>query len=222
MDASPDRRTDFVVFAGGDAVHPRWHDAVSDGRRVIAADSGLEHVVALGLVAEVVVGDMDSVDPAVLDNAQRGGTRVERFAVAKDATDLELALATAVRLGAIHVTLVGIGGGRLDHFLANALLLGAPEWAGLNLVAFVGSTRVTVIREYAELPGPEGSLVTLLPLHGRATGITTTGLRWALTDAELVPGSTRGVSNELISATATITVTDGVLLAIQPQQAEGD
>ncbi len=220
MDASPDPRTDFVVFAGGDAVHPRWHDVVSDGRRVIAADSGLEHVVALGLVAEVVVGDMDSVDPEVLENAQRGGTRIERFAAEKDATDLELALATAVRLGAVHVTLVGIGGGRLDHFLANALLLGAPEWAGINLDAYVGSTRLTVIREYAELSAPEGSLVTLLPLHGRATGITTTGLRWGLTDAELVPGSTRGVSNELVSTTATITVTDGVLLAIQPDESE--
>ncbi len=44
----------------------------------------------------------------------------------------------------------------------------------------------------------------------------TAGLRWLLSDDELRPGSTRGVSNEMTATTATVTLTEGVLLAIQP------
>ena len=72
------------------------------------------------------------------------------------------------------------------------------------------------MRDAVTLRGTVGSLVTLLAVHGPATGVTTTGLRWALTDAELVAGSYRGVSNELVDPVATITVQAGVLLAIQP------
>ena len=56
----------------------------------------------------------------------------------------------------------------------------------------------------------------LLAVGGPATGITTTGLRWALTDGTLAPGSSRGVSNEFTGDAAEITLTAGVLLAIAP------
>jgi thiamine pyrophosphokinase len=46
--------------------------------------------------------------------------------------------------------------------------------------------------------------------------VTTTGLRWTLTAAELGPATTRGVSNEIVESPATVRVRDGVLLAIQP------
>ena len=41
---------------------------------------------------------------------------------------------------------------------------------------------------------------------------------WSTTSrpTDLKPGSTRGVSNELLDSEATITLTDGVLLAVQP------
>lgn len=205
-----------LVFAGGDAVHERWHAQLPADGLVIAADSGLEHVHALGLRADVVVGDMDSVDPATLDRAIAAGTRVERYSTWKDATDLELALATAKRAGATRVTVLGTDGGRLDHFLANALLLSSPKWADLEIDALVGEARVVVVRHAFELHGRVGSLVTLLPSIGPARGVRTTGLRWALEGEELPPGSTRGVSNEMTEPIATVSLTEGVLLAIQP------
>lgn len=205
-----------LVFAGGDAVDDHWHDALPTDALVIAADSGLEHVHALGLRADVVVGDMDSVDPATLDRAVAAGARVERHSTAKDATDLELALATARRVGATRVTVLGTGGGRLDHFLANLLLLASPAWIDLEIHALVGEARVAVVHRAAELHGLVGSLVTLLSPIGPARGVRTTGLRWALEGEELLPGSTRGVSNEMTEPIATVSLTGGALLVIQP------
>ena len=60
---------------------------------MIAADSGLDHATALGFAVDLVVGDLDSADPAAVDAAVAAGAAVERHPEAKDATDLELALA---------------------------------------------------------------------------------------------------------------------------------
>ena len=96
---------------------------------VVAADSGVAHALALGLAVDVAVGDFDSLDPRVLEAVEAAGTRVERHPAAKDATDLELAIDVAVGLGAARIVVLGGHGGRLDHFLANALVLAAPQLA---------------------------------------------------------------------------------------------
>ncbi len=44
----------------------------------------------------------------------------------------------------------------------------------------------------------------------------TEGLRYPLAGEDLDPGTTRGVSNELIAPSARVSVQTGVLLAIQP------
>jgi thiamine pyrophosphokinase len=205
-----------LVFAGGDPVDARWRDALPVGAWIVAADSGLEHVHALGLRADLVVGDMDSVAPDALERALAEGSAVEAYSTDKDATDLELALTAAKHAGATRVTVLGAGGGRLDHFHANVLLFASPEWEAFELHALIGTAHIVVVRWRAELRGKVGSIVSLLAPAGPATGIRTHGLRWALTDDELIPGSTRGVSNEMTEPVATISLTGGVLLAIQP------
>jgi thiamine pyrophosphokinase len=207
-----------LVFAGGDPPDARFAETLPVDTWIVAADSGLEHVHALGRHADLVVGDMDSVTAATLARAVADGTVVEQHPTDKDATDLELALDAAVRAGATRVTVVGAGGGRLDHFLANALLFASPSWSSFELHALVGDAHVVVVRdrERVELRGELGSIVSLLPVGGPARGVHTTGLRWPLTNDDLPAGSTRGVSNEMTELTGTVSLATGVLLVIQP------
>jgi thiamine pyrophosphokinase len=205
-----------VVFAGGDPVGAHVKPLIPSDARIVAADSGLHHAQALGVTVDVVVGDLDSVDPAALERAVAAGATVERHPAEKDFTDLELALQIATRDGARDVLVVGGYGGRLDHFLANALVLASDDFADLRVSALIGDARVTVVRDDAELHGPPGSLLTLLPLAGVARGVRTKGLRYSLAGEDLVPGSTRGVSNEFVEPVATVALDRGVLLAVQP------
>lgn len=205
-----------IVAAGGDALDERWRAVLPVDALVVAADSGLRNVYALGLRPDVVVGDLDSVDPQDLARAEREGTPIQRHPTDKDATDLELALAVALDRGATTVTVVGAGGGRLDHELAGLALLAGPQWAPMRITAFVGAARMTIVHSDATLDGPLGSIVTLLAVGGPATGVGTEGLRWPLQDAELLPSSTLGVSNEIIGSPARVTVRTGVLFVIQP------
>lgn len=216
--ASP---TTVVVLAGGELVdeHLAGHDLPGRLPRdavVIAADSGLQLAERLGLKADLVVGDLDSVDPAQLAAARDAGAQVRRHPAAKDATDLELALHEARDAGAQRVVMIGGHGGRTDHLLAGVLLLTAEPFADVEVTAHLGPATLTVVRSSARLHGRPGELVSLFALHGPARGIVTDGLLYPLEDEDLVSGSTRGVSNELCRTTAQLTLRAGVLLAVQP------
>jgi len=205
-----------LVFAGGEPNPPGALADLPQSGLVVAADSGADHALAAGWRVDVLVGDLDSVDATVLAALEASGTEIRRFPVAKDATDLALALDTAVGLGATAVTVVGGHGGRLDHLLANVALLAADEYAGLDLDARMGAARLSVVRGRRRLVGQPGELVTLLPVGGVARGVTTEGLLYPLRAATLRPGTTWGVSNQFAGGPAAVSVAGGVLVAIAP------
>jgi thiamine pyrophosphokinase len=210
------RHETVLVIAGGD---PPAGVRVPPDAHVIAADSGVDHARALGLRVDVAVGDFDSVSVAGLEWAEQLGARIERHAQEKDATDLELALDAALALAPDRILVVGAGGGRLDHYLANLLLLGAERLGAVSVDAYVGSAHVCVVRGERTIAGMPGGLVTLLPVNGPACGVTTDGLVYPLDDATLEPGSSRGVSNVLVGSEARVSIGSGVLLVIQPEGA---
>ena len=209
-------RDTALVFAGGDGPALSVVADLDPDALVIAADSGLDHALALGIRVHIVVGDLDSVTESGLRIAVTSGAAVEQHPTAKDATDLELAMLSAREHGARRVTVFGGGGGRHDHLLANSLVLASDAFADLGVDAVVGTARITVIRAVVELRGPPGSLCSLLPVGGVAHGVRTDGLRYPLHDEDLEPGSTRGVSNEFLTSHASVALRAGVLLAVQP------
>lgn len=184
---------------------------------VIAADSGVDHAHRLGIAVHHAVGDFDSVSPAGLDAVEQQGGRITRHPVAKDATDLELALCSAHALGPERIIVIGGHGGRADHHLSVPLALTAPWLAGVAVEAWTGTAHLTVIRDRAMLSGPVGALVSLLPFHGPAVGITTRGLVYPLVGEDLPAGTTRGVSNVFAEPVAEVRLEGGVLLAVVPE-----
>jgi len=214
VDAS---RAVALVFAGGDPVDEDVAARVPTGAvTVVAADSGVEHALALGCRVDLVVGDFDSADPAAVEAAVADGAKVRRYPEAKDASDLELAMHAALERGASHLVVVGGAGGRLDHLLANTLLLASPSFADIEVEAIVGRTRITVIRYLARLTGTPGDVCSLFAVGGPARGVRTSGLRYPLDGEDLLPGSTRGLSNELVDPVVTVSIEHGTLLALQP------
>lgn len=205
-----------VVVSGGGPPDPRAALAAPLGAPVIAADKGLEHALALGLEVTVAVGDFDSASPEAVDVAEASGTRIERHPAEKDATDLELALDVAAAMSPRRILVVSSDGGRLDHQLETLLLLASERYARWEVDAFVGEARVHVIRGERSLEGAPGELLSLLPLHGPATRVTTEGLAYPLRGETLDAGSSRGVSNVFAGRTARVSLEHGVLLAIRP------
>jgi len=205
-----------VVVAGGAPPDPDAVHAVPRGARVVAADRGLDHALALGLEVSVAVGDFDSASPEAVAAVESAGIRIERYPAEKDATDLELALDTALALGPSRILVLAGVGERLDHLLSALLLLGSERYASVRLDARIGGAQAHVIRGERELAGTPGELVSLFPLGGRAEGVSTEGLAYPLLDETLEPGSSRGISNELVAESARVSVASGTLLAVRP------
>jgi thiamine pyrophosphokinase len=206
-----------VVIAAGE-LDPADAGYVDEAALTIAADGGAESLERIGRRPQLLIGDLDSVDPALVERLARDGTRVERHPVDKEASDTELAVEAAFAAGATEVTLLGATGGeRLDHEIANLLLLADRALAGRALSAVRGGARVSALHggERRELAGRPGDLVTLLPVGGDAAGVTTDGLKWPLSDATLTMGRSRGLSNEVVSAPASVQLEKGVLLVIE-------
>ncbi len=205
-----------VVFVNGEVrdytALARW---LRPGDHLIGADGGTRHILALNLMPNAVVGDLDSLEPATVTELIAQGVDVERYPVAKDQTDLELAIERGLRAGADEILLLGALGGRLDQTLANLLILAQRQWP-VPLRLAEGNQLAQVLRsgETLALQAAPGSTVSAIPLSAAVTGITYTGLEYPLDNATLTIGSTRGVSNVVASWPATITIRDGVLLVV--------
>jgi thiamine pyrophosphokinase len=183
---------------------------------LIAADGGAHHAVAMGYLPRVVVGDLDSLSSELAEELAAAGVELEKHPPAKNKTDLELAIERAIRDGAEEILLLGALGGRLDQSLANVLLMAQQDWPAV--IRLVDATEIaTVIHggESITLEAAPGSTMSLLPLSAEVTGITYTGMLYPLNDATIQLGSTRGVSNEVVSHPATVCIRTGIALVIQ-------
>lgn len=206
-----------VVVAHGE-VDPGDVAHVRDADLVIAADGGSVHLERWGIAPHLIVGDLDSLGPEARWRVSE--LKVERHPAEKDKTDTELAMDRALAAGADEVVLIGaLGGPRLDHAVANTLLL-AREHVSKRVRLVRGPLSMRVIRggESADLAGREGELVTLVAIGGDARGVVTAGLRYPLRSETLRLGSSRGVSNEIAAAGASVSVGSGTLLVIEFSQ----
>jgi len=200
------------AMAEGDA---RWLDAAD---LVIAADGGSASLEALGRTPHRLIGDLDSADTAHVTRLDAAGVAIERHPADKEATDTELALRAAIEAGATEIVLLGaLGGRRLDHELANLLLLADPRLDAVDARIVRGRTTARVIGDGASLPleGKPGGIVSLLPIGGDADGVTTEGLRWPLSRATLGFGASRGISNEITTPPASVSLERGRLVVIE-------
>ncbi|MGH2452521.1 MAG: thiamine diphosphokinase [bacterium] len=181
---------------------------------VIAADGGARLARACGVVPHLIIGDLDSLDPATARWAVRRRIPRRAFPVTKDATDAERSLREAARRGADEVWIFGAMARRMDQSLANVLLLVAARGLRLRARFTDGRAVAWLATKSTRIDGRSGDLVSLVPLSPLVRGIVTSGLRYPLRRGSLRLGSTRGISNEIVRAPASLRVAAGDLLVM--------
>jgi thiamine pyrophosphokinase len=204
-----------VIFANGEFPDPQSaRDLLCPDDLVIAADGGVRHALAAGVIPNVIIGDLDSLSLEEQARVEATGSQIIRFSPRKDETDLELALQYAVREGATEIIVLAALGGRLDQTIANLLLLAMPELGGIAVRVVEGAQTAFLVRDKALVEGQPGDTVSLIPLGGDAVGVTAKGLEWPLHEETLRFGPARGVSNVLTAGQARVRVRQGLLLCV--------
>lgn len=216
-----------LIVADGDVPPRAAVDRLLGGgpELVIAADGGALKAEALGYPPRVVVGDADSLATSDVERFRAAGAEVVIRPVDKDESDTELALNEALSRGASRVAIVGaFGGRRLEHTLANILLLASERLKGRDICMADGTSTLRVMHngERLDLSGSVGDYVSLLPLTWHVSGVTTVGLRYTLTREMLEQGPARGLSNELTTSAAAIQIDQGRLAVVHTRRNEVD
>ncbi len=191
---------------------------LGDAELIVAADGGAHWLDQCGVRPDWIVGDLDSADPALVERLTARGTRIDRHPSSKDESDTELAVGRALDSGADRIDVLGaLGGERLDHELANLLLLADARLAGIDVRLVRGGTTVRALRagERIVLEAKPGDLATLIPVAGDAAGVRTAGLRYPLRGEPLIVGASRGLSNVVEDADAWVALERGTLLVVE-------
>lgn len=182
--------------------------------RIFCADAGVRHARALGLRPDLVVGDLDSLDPEDHQWILANGVRIQQYPRDKDQTDLELAIQHGLEHGPEAILIMGALGARLDHTLGNIALLADGRLRGVPCSIDDGVEQVVLCRTSSEIHGAIGDLVSLVPWGMPAAGVRTSGLKWVLGGETLLPERSRGISNEMTAESAQVTIESGLLFVI--------
>lgn len=174
----------------------------------IAADGGLRHVEALGLIPDVILGDFDSLGYVP--------QKANVFPVEKDDTDAMLAVKKGLALGYQEFFLYGcLEGSRLDHTIAT--------FQTLQYLVSCGGTGYAVGKDYIVSVLENGTLefkpectgiLSVFCMGKPAEGVTLEGLQYPLQNGILTAEHPLGVSNHFLGKTATVSVKQGSLLLL--------
>jgi len=207
-----------IIFANAPLSRPPdLLNRIKQADLIIAADGGANHCLALGIVPDVLLGDLDSIEPGVLQKCQETGAAIHRYPERKNATDLELSLDFALEKGAEKVWLLGGHGGRWDMSLATIMLAASEKYRALGITLLGADCSMKILHPGTlhRFTGCVGGTVSFLPLKGDSSGITLSSFEYPLTNYAIPFGSTRGISNIVQSDMATEQHDSGILLCVQ-------
>lgn len=198
----------ILLFANGEVNESAVAKIAGDAfDMIIAADGGVHNALAHGFTPQIVIGDLDSTTGTVRETYP-DIQWIHR--PSQEINDLEKALIYCREIGGSDLTLLGIGGKRLDHTLNNLSVLSRYD-EHMRLSIYDHHSQIFFVRDYWEYPGAADQLISLIPL-GRVDRVRTKGLAFPLNDEPLHFGEREGLSNYIVSPPASVSVSGGLLL----------
>lgn len=225
-----DKRFAMLVSGSPLGVTPEVLWEMSEGMSfVVAVDSGAKWCYEAGVVPDLLVGDLDSVEKNIAESYLQQDVEVVAYPADKDASDIELAIDLIIERGYVDLVATNVIGGRIDHELAALGNLAAAGERGLAVT--VVETDQTLI--FMNSPGARSRLqvelgasvesvsqitVSLIAWAGEAT-VSATGYKWELDHATLSPTSSLGLSNVPVAVEPVIELHSGSLIVVVPAPA---
>ncbi len=196
-----------LVFIGAEG--PRQLQGLPDVDLVLAADSGYALCKKLGFEADVVMGDMDSIDPQLLSEIPPS-VQVKKYSTEKDQTDTELCIEYAQEHGCTDISIVGGGGGRIDHVFALLSLFGRAHSPARMITE---DYQIEYVTDAVELDVGYDTCVSVFSCVGQSARVRSTGLYWSLDSLELSQHR-GGLSNKSTAKTIRLELISGGILVM--------
>jgi thiamine pyrophosphokinase len=173
----------------------------------VAADGAANTLMDMGIIPDILTGDLDSVRPVVIESVRQHGMVIAN--PDQDINDFEKALHVAASSHWSTVLVAGIHGGELEHTLNNWSVL-MRHGRSMQLFALDGHRIGTPVYGAFSYSAEVGEIISIIP-QPRAR-LTTVGLRWPLADEVLELGTREGARNRATHSDVSITVHEGSAL----------
>ncbi|SDW01872.1 thiamine diphosphokinase [Marininema mesophilum] len=211
---------DRVVIVVGGKIDQGDLEKILPQDTVIGVDAGVLPLLDAKMPIHLAVGDFDSVGELVLKDLSDQGVPVKHLPMAKDVTDTYFAVDEALLQSPSELLLLGaLGGTRIDHALANLVLLEKIEAAGVKGIISNHDNNIRLLTAEKGMmtlfKDQRFRYVSLLALTDQVEGVTITGFAYSLTNAILTRVDSLGISNEQIEAEAFIQIRSGKLIIIE-------
>ncbi|SHJ40462.1 thiamine diphosphokinase [Parasporobacterium paucivorans] len=205
------------IFGAGQISDIMQMSIVPDsGDCVIAADGGFAYLQDLGVKADIVLGDFDSIE----EIPQHPNLVVHPKE--KDDTDMMLAVQEGLDRGYRRFIILGGMGGRLDHTYANIQVLAFIAGQGGRGFLYGEDMAVTVVENGEMHFGHEKEgIISVFAACDTAKGVTLTGLKYELSDARLTRSRPLGISNEFIGMESDVSVAEGSIVIMWNETLDG-
>ncbi len=199
------------IYLGGGIYDSMPIEAPKKDDLTVAADSGYQNAIKLGVTPQIAVGDFDSLTMALPHSVEKLQVPAE-----KDFTDSQLAVDIAMKKGATEMVFVGGLDGRLDHALSNLAILENLWHEGIRAVIIDGQTRVRYIENTSELiPNLGYRYLSVIAADKKVKGVCIDGCKYPLKNASLSRDYQYAVSNEVQKNCALISVRRGGIFIIE-------
>lgn len=197
-----------ALIVGNGEVSESIKEKLPDNAYVICADGGVRHMKKLGISADILIGDMDSLGGNEIPE------QVIKYPAKKDLTDGEIAVNYAIEQGFSKIVMIGFIGTREDHTLTNIFFLKKIKEHG-RLGCIIDEHNEIYCADDLTLSGTAGEIVSIIPIGGDVESVTTEGLEYPLSSEKLKFAEGRGVSNVMNGDKCRITVSGGTALIIK-------
>jgi thiamine pyrophosphokinase len=188
---------------------------IHDSDAVIGVDRAAFWLISHGIIPDVAIGDFDSVTKQERIIIEKNAKSVRVFPKDKDATDLELAIDHAITLHPKEVMILGAIGTRFDHSFVAVQLLEKFIGSGISAVLRDEKNECVMCNaKHILLKNTHYKYFSVLPVTDEIV-ISITGCEYPLKRTTIRRGISLGVSNEIVSDEATITIHKGAALIIR-------
>lgn len=185
----------------------------SENSILIGIDGGSNILRDLGIVPNLILGDMDSISKENYNYFAEQDTEFLIFPKNKDKTDTQIAIEHAIENGFNEIYVINETGNRLDHFISNIYML-VKFYKQVDIKIVNNRNLIFLSDSEFELEGHPGQYISLIPLNEKVTAASSEGLKFPIIDTVLIRGETTGVSNEFIEDTCFVKISSGTLIVI--------
>lgn len=205
-----------LLISNGDIIdYNILKDLINKHDYIVCADGGINHLIHINKIPNVLIGDLDSINKRGLEFVEKHNINTVKYPSMKDKTDTELSISYMINHDIKDITLIGVTGTRMDHTISNILLLKELNERKIKSRIIDNHNIIYFVNKFIKIRKRKDVNISIIPLSTNGITVYLKGFLYSLKNENIKFGSTLGISNKIIDKYGIIEIKKGNALIIE-------